>query len=300
VPLELRCGATSAVVNPERGGEIKSARLEGHELLSVMPWTRAAMPEGPAPDEDEFTQAWGGGWQLAFPNARNASTFRGRRYCFHGDGSFRPWQVGETSESSVLLAWASGGLLARRRIAVLEDGFHLSTEVAAVGADPESFIAVEHLTLGSAVTEGGYRLELPAVELVDLTSRRRRRSPGPGEIDERSQSRWDVVPAGAQVSRYGAVGPMPTGALRVIPGGREPELELAWDYESLPFVWIWQEQDGDPAPPWNGCAQALGIEPSMVPDEGGISAAYSNGHLATIQPGETRSWWVSLRLAGGS
>jgi galactose mutarotase-like enzyme len=256
------------------------------------------MPDGPAPGEAEFTQAWGGGWQLAFPNAGNASTFRGRRYGFHGEASFRPWQVAETSESSVVLEWASGGLRARRRIGVLEDGFRLSTEVTALGEDPEPFIAVEHLTLGSAVTEGGYRLELPAGEVLDLTGGRRRRSPWPGEIDEGSRTRWDTVPTGAQVSRYGAVGPMPTGALRVIPGRMEPELELAWDHESLPFLWIWQEQDGDPAPPWNGCAQALGIEPSMVPDDAGIGAAAANGHLATVQPGETRSWWVTLRLAG--
>ena len=74
-------------------------------------------------------------------------------------------------------------------------------------------------------------------------------------------------------------------------------LELSWDAESLPFVWIWQEQDGELAAPWDGCTHALGIEPSMVPDDEGIAGAERSGHLATISPGETRSWWVSLRLA---
>jgi hypothetical protein len=296
----LRCGRASALVDPARGAEITSARLDGHELLSVMHWPRAAPPSATYLNEDEFTWAWAGGWQLAFPNAGDASTHRGRRHGFHGEASFRPWKVVEDSEASVLLEWTSGGLAARRRITVLEDGFQVSTEVAALGPEPEDFIAVEHLILGSAVTDGGYRLGVPDAGLVDLMDGTRKPLQWPGEIDDRSGSRWDEVPIGANLSRFGVVGPMSTGSIKVLPGGMESELELRWDSTKLPYVWIWQEQDGDSAPPWDGRTHALGIEPSMVPDGDGIESAAASGHLATVEPGEVLSWWVSLRLAGGS
>jgi len=293
----LRCLNTTAVVDPSRGGEIRSARLEGHEILSVMSWPRTAPPDASAPDEHEFTYAWGGGWQLAFPNAGNVSTYAGRRYGFHGDASLRPWQVAEASDSSVLLEWTSGDLSVRRRTTALEDGLHVATEVSALGEVPEPFIAVEHLILGGTVTDGGYRLDLPPVELVDLYDAGRRRSQWPGGIDESSGCAWDEVRVGAHVTRFGAAGPMPRGELRVIPGALDASLELTWDNKALPHVWIWEEQDGDQSPPWNGCTHALGIEPSMVPDDGGIGAAARSGNLSHVEPGAPRSWWISLRLA---
>ncbi|MHB1927945.1 MAG: hypothetical protein ACYDEN_00460 [Acidimicrobiales bacterium] len=293
----LRSGDARAVVDPARGGEIVSARLGDDEILAAMPWPRAAPPDRLVLDEDEFTAAWGGGWQLALPNAGNPCTFGGREYGFHGVASFRPWSVVEESPSSVRLEWRGEGLRASRRVTALRDGLHVSTDVTADGSESGAFIAVEHLILGQAVTDGGYRLELPDAELVDLYASERPHRRWPGSVDPDSGTGWNEMPAEAKVSRFGAVGPVRLGAVRVHPGATDSALDIRWNCEALPFVWIWQERSGDPRPPWNGCTHALGIEPSTVPTDDGIAAAEGTGHLRVVQPGETFSWWMSLRLA---
>lgn len=293
----LRRGVVNALVDPARGGELTSIRLSGHEVLSTMPWARTGPPERVDPDETEFTWAWGGGWQLAFPNAGRVSELRGRRFGFHGGASWQPWAVAEEAASSILLQWSSAGLGVRRRITLLDDGLHVSTEVTAAEDEPEAFIAVEHLVLGSAVTEGGYRLELPSTEVVDLYHPKRSRWSWPGPAGRGpSAARWDHVGAGEALSRFGAAGPLGVGAVRVLPNGSAPPLDVRWDSSMLPFLWIWQERDGDLSPPWNGCTRALGIEPSMVPDDDGIGAAAARGHVAVLRPGEQRTWWISLRV----
>lgn len=297
-PRVLSFGDASAVVDPARGGEIISARLGDNEILSAMKWPRAARPESLVLDEDTFTAAWGGGWQLAFPNAGNPCTFRGREYGFHGTASFRPWSVADQSPSSLQLELIENDLYVARRITVLPDGFLVSTEVATTGSEPAAFIAAEHLVLGQAITDSGYRVELPNAELVDLYDPGRPQGPWPGAIDRHCGTRWDNVASDAKVSRFGAVGPLPVGAARVHPGGEAVTLDVRWDAEALPYVWIWQERDRDPRPPWSGCTQALGIEPSTVPTDDGIAAAELTGHLAVVRPGEMFSWWISLRRAG--
>jgi hypothetical protein len=289
----LHRGVTSVVVDPARGGELAAMIIDGRQILSTVPWERAERPTTDAPSEDQWTDAWSGGWQLALPNAGDAGELDGVAYSFHGLASFTPWELLADFEDGVSLGWSAGGLRVLRHVTVLDRGVRVACDVAADGDESVALIIAEHLTLGATITESGYRIVAPDAPFVDLLSAERAIVRWREVSAHGAPVTWSVVGAADHHARYGALGPVDRGEVQLI-AGSGIELELNWDAAMFPYLWIWQEQQGTDTVPWLGSTKALGLEPSTVGQGDGLASAIARGVALILRPGEHRSWTITL------
>jgi hypothetical protein len=290
----LHRGVTSVVVDPARGGELATMTIDGRQVLSTVPWERAARPTTDAPGEDQWTDAWSGGWQLALPNAGDAGELDGVAYSFHGLASFSPWELLAECEEGVSLGWSAGGLSVLRDVTVLDRGVRIACDVVVDGHESVALIITEHLTLGATVTEGGYRIVAPDAPFVDLSSAERATVRWRDVSGHGAPATWSVVGVADRRARYGALGPVDHGEVQLV-AGSGIELELTWDTAVFPYLWIWQEQQGTDAAPWRGSTRALGLEPSTVGQGDGLASAVARGDALILGPGVHRSWNITLR-----
>jgi hypothetical protein len=289
----LHRGATSVVVDPVRGGELAAMAIDGRQVLATVPWERAARPTTEAPSEDQWTDAWSGGWQLALPNAGDAGELDGVAYSFHGLASFSPWELLADFEDRVSLGWSAGGLRVLRHVTVLDRGVHVACDVAVDGHESVALIITEHLILGATITDDGYRIIAPDAPFVDLLSAERTTVRWRDVSAHGDPATWSVVSATDHRARYGALGPVDRGEVQLF-AGSGIELELTWDASLFPYLWIWQEQLGTDAAPWLGSTRALGLEPSTVGQGDGLAPAVARGTALIMGPGEHRSWTITL------
>ena len=151
--VELVTTELAVKIDPERGGVISSAlaRSAGVELLFQAPWAAGTL-ELADRDEEAWTTAWRGGWNILFPNAGVACSIDGRRHPFHGAASITPWTVLERSAAAVRLHWSDvDGLTVEREISVVAGTLRVENVVTNRGSHPAPYLLVEHLILGGAV-----------------------------------------------------------------------------------------------------------------------------------------------------
>ena len=151
--LGLATPELAVQVDPARGGVISSAvaRRAGVELLFQAPWPAGSL-EVAGLDEEAWTTAWQGGWNLLFPNAGAACEVGSVRHSFHGAASIAPWAVLGNSASTVRLGWeGTDGLSVPREISVVAGTLRVENAVTNDGPRAAPFILVEHLILGADV-----------------------------------------------------------------------------------------------------------------------------------------------------
>ena len=75
---------------------------------------------------------------------------------------------------------------------------------------------------------------------------------------------------------------------------------LAWDRETFPAMWLWQEV-GSPGFPTYGRARITALEPARAPAGDGLAAAIQRGEALTIPSGGRYDTWLTCTLvAAGS
>jgi hypothetical protein len=133
--LVLRSSSLIALVDPAHGAEILELvdSHTGSQLLGRPPYQPAAPHAGDL-DEETWTAAYRGGWQLVAPNAGNACSVEGVRHGFHGAASNGSWTVAEAHEGAVRALWAGHGLGAERVISIDGQTVAVETEWTAAGA----------------------------------------------------------------------------------------------------------------------------------------------------------------------
>lgn len=70
------------------------------------------------------------------------------------------------------------------------------------------------------------------------------------------------------------------------------EIEISWDAQVLPHLWVWEEMAYTKEHPWNGEYWALGIEPSSAADGMGLGG----GSVRNLQVNEKLIWSVNLKI----
>lgn len=298
--LRLESQGIELVLDPARGGEVRSLRPSGGpELLFQAPWDQGG---DPAPDADErsWTEAWQGGWQLLFPNAGASCEVGARRHGFHGAASLARWEVERAEPDCADLRWTDpGGLVARRSVAVEARTVRARTEVEHRGSEPAAFVLVEHLIFGEPLAGPEARVQLAGGTLVPLADEGFR-LPG-AEVSEWPYARRDdgvedwSRGAEAPVSRFGAVIGVPGRRARVTSAGGDLAVELQWS-ETFPNLWFWEEGGGATEAPWLARTSCLGLEPASVPTGEGLARSLERGEATILGPGERAVFELELEV----
>lgn len=300
--LTLRSSALTVRVDPKHGAEVLDVvdRDRDCQLLG----RPAFEPAPPLPgelDEDTWTAAYRGGWQLATPNAGASCELGGVRHGFHGRASNDPWAVTFESPSAARLQWQGHGLLIERELAVTERRIAATTTWSAVdGRVP--FLAVEHLSLGRVLLDPELRLELPGGRawVSDEQSGPVEAPPNAPEWPrvadsarpELVGSRWALADAGAE---YIMISGLPRGWARASNPASGAALTLTWDAQLMPHVWLWREARAS-AGIWGRRSDIVGLEPASIPHGLGLARAVEAGQAIWAEPGAPRTSRVTLTV----
>lgn len=307
LPAILDNGRLRATLTPGLGGTVVSLRHlpSGAELLAQAPWPARAepLPEGHAPDEATWLTRFSGGWPVMFPNAGDACTDGGVRHGFHGEGSMAPWEARREGDVLTLSRrFIAVPAIMIRRFRLAGNRLELEEEVRAEGA----FAALwgQHVTLGGDLLAGPLRLEssarrLRACPVYDSPANPLRRG---------AEGAWPLLPGKAgpvDLSRpaegvaalacLAELGPAPWAELSRADGRLAARLD--WSADPWPLAWLWLETGGTLAPPWEGRARMIGIEPcSSWPATGLAAVRAAGGALPAFRPGEVRRARLTLTV----
>lgn len=295
-------------VIPGRGAEIRRVcRRGGENVLAAYDW-RSPLPAsrstGYADSRLDWLSEYRGGWQELFPNAGAACHVDGVPLPFHGEASTAEWRTLEAEPSHVRLATpARLPLVLEREMRLSAAGptLLLDETVTNEGSDPASFLWGHHPAFA---TGGGAQIDLPGgvVEVAaDMGDEQHDLLPG-GQGDwphAASRGGSDVrvdrsPPAG--VERLCFL-PDRQGWAAVRPAGSGDGVGLAWDTETFPHVWLWQ-QAGAPGFPFYGRAHLTAVEPQSAWPADGLAAHAHRGSALVLRPGEQRRTWMTLTLFG--
>jgi hypothetical protein len=300
--LVLRSESLLAIVDPRHGAEIldlfdveRGRHVLGHPAHSPLDAVPGDL------DEETWIRSYRGGWQMIAPNTGNACTVGGDRHGFQGASSTEPWEVLDTGPSAASFGWSGHGLTIERRLELAGDRVEVDVSVRA--HDRAAALAVvEHVGLGVSLLDPVVELELPGGRAFEFSEQTGPPVPpdDAGEwpvarmLDgsERRCHRWDASePDFVLVS----VADLPEGRALIRNVERQTGVELTWDTELLPHLWIWHEErlnDG----PWRGATEMLAIEPASTPHSLGLAEAIAHDQAHWVLPGQPRRYGIALRV----
>lgn len=263
-PLTLISDHLRATVDPGHGGEVSSlvALRSGTSLLARTPFPATA-PRAGELDEDTWTAAYRGGWQLLTPNAGDACELDGAYHGFHGRASNDPWDLLDAGLDGALLRWRGHGLVVTRRYVV--DGASLSATTTWEASDrPVPMLHVEHVAVGAGLLAPEVEVRLPG--LRDGTAARR--------------ECWRLDRTRAE---FEALEGLSEGRVDLVNHARALRLRLEWDVDSLPCLWLWQEVRGSGGI-WDHRTEIVGLEPASTTEVRGLATATRAGRVTWVRP----------------
>lgn len=288
-------------LDPAHGGEVLDLidRATGRQLLGRPPFG-SALARGGDLDEDVWTESYRGGWQSVLPNAGNACVVDGARHGFHGRASNDPWELLDAGASEARLAWRGHGLSVVKHVRV-SDVVRVDYVIEAE-REPAPLVALEHLSVGLELLDPGLRIELPEGRAYELDERTGPVRPPDGcarwpEITllDGSCERGDELALDRPRSRLLAVADLPEGRCALRNADRGQGLELRWDREFFPHLWMWHEQRVTGGM-WRGLTETLVVEPASVPHTLGLERAIAEGQHHLVQPGAPLTPWIEVEV----
>lgn len=267
-----RPGTMTAAVDPFGASTTSIIVGVDQEILVRAPWQRAE-PTLPLLSDSwaEWHRTYTGGWQMLFPNAGNPRRAGSIEHPYHGEAARTRWdvtaQTAETVTMEVLLRTVPVRLT--RTWSIDGNTVAVQQRIEHIGNEPVQFSWVEHPAFGGSLIAPGATLR-HADEIIDL------------EVPE--------PPA-----THSALRTLETkGAGRVrLEHPRVPYVvEVTFDPDEFPYIWIWQEHRATTGFPFWGMWNGLGIEPASR------SAQYDPDDLgpSTLNPGEIRSAPIAISV----
>lgn len=271
----------------------------GRQLLGRPPFGSDLARAGDL-DEETWTRSYRGGWQTVLPNAGNLCTVAGSTHGFHGRASVDPWRLLSHDARSATLGWSGHGLEVTRTLSLTDDALTVRCEARAI-AGPVPMIAVEHISFGLELLHPEVVLELPGGLGYELDESDGPLSPpafarawpligtSDGGGDPHDRLSLDEPRGG-----FAVVTNLPEGRAVIRNDARGQAIELRWDVEWFPHVWLWHDvRAGDGI--WRNAAEVLAVEPSTVPHSLGLERAVAEGQARWVTRENPQTWWVTAR-----
>jgi galactose mutarotase-like enzyme len=299
----------SVAVTPDKGCDIRQITLRstGETVLWQAPWT----PQKPTAvlTGDASVTAWlasyPGGWQLLLPNAGDPCVADDVAHGFHGEASMSRWKA--KAEESALTAHLDCYVLPlsiERRIEVSGSAVTVSDTVTNTGSDPVRFMWGHHPGFGGDLLRGG-----ATIRMAGGTVRADDRYDPPGNaLLPAAESIWPTA-VGREHATVDLANPVDSHSLfayvyDLVEGRASIDrtdgglgVDLSWDLDDFPCVWLWEELGGSRGAPWFGRGRVIGIEPcSTMPGHGLAEALAARAALITLQSGQSRSSAITLAV----
>jgi hypothetical protein len=289
--ITLASDSVALRLDPGHGAEVLDLidLRTGRQLLGRPPFASDEPVAGEL-DEVTWTRSYRGGWQLLTPNAGNACVVDGEPHGFHGRCCTEPWSVVERSPAVAELHWRGHGLTVGRRFSLVDESVIVASTVE---ADRSAWLVwVEHVALGIELLDPTVEIELPDGRAYEVDERT-----GPTEPPE-TAGRWpevrrldgtleraDRAELRTPRSRMMVVSELPEGRVVIRNPDRHQGIELRWDMDWLPHLWIWHEVRTSGGP-WRQLAEVLVVEPASVPHTLGLETARARGQAHRLEPGQ--------------
>lgn len=249
-----------------------------------------------------------GGWYELFPNAGAACSVAGYDLSRAGDIQHRPYayEIRRPTPSSVEVAMVADSLempfRVEKRVGVTAGapGVHVHETITNTSATTLPYLWGQHITFGEAFVTADCRVELPDVEVfarartggapspyADGAHGRLHAMPGPdGALVDLTRFPRDVFTMMLFTRR------LPEHRYRLWARRLGLGVEVSWDGDAFPHLWIWGTNHGMVLDP---DVVAMAVEPQAceIPCLGDAVAA---GRAPTLGPGESRSAWVRATL----
>jgi galactose mutarotase-like enzyme len=247
-PIVTIRSAELTVTVDELGARIASIvhRKGATEFLLETPW--ADKRWDPVQPDDGSSREWHrrypGGWHTLVPSAGDERTVDGVEHPFHGEASWRSWNLVRSSIASCTyeVEFRTAPLRIRRTVSVVGETVHVAQAVTNRSELPCTLSWTEQPALGSAVV-------------------------GPrSQVLVAGQDVGVEFPQGeAGVSAFRTFEAVARGEAEI----REPDTgafaRLRWDAALLPYLHVWQEHNATDGFPWWRAVSTIALEPASRP-----------------------------------
>lgn len=275
------------------------------ELLWRSPtWVRDPATYTPTTGEGTWLDHYEGGWQTILPNFGGPGTTGGAPLGQHGEANLLPWDVAiiedgpdeAVVEFEVALVRTPLRVRKQVRVAAGSPAITVIDTISNVGGDDLRMSFGQHLVFGAPLLDDTTTIDLAGGRVLvaaDQQPRTRLQAGGEGKwpnapgLDGEQVDLRQVPPADADTEDIACVTDLIDGSYRVTNPGRGLTVEVTFDREHYPFLWLWQVHGGGHGYPWWGRTQCLGLEPVSSWDHLGIDEAIRNGTAATIAAGSS-------------
>lgn len=257
-----------AEVDMNKGGRITSLRGADIEWL--------LQPAGLPPQDNSFVGSGLAGWDECIPTVAACTGADGRAVPDHGSVWAREWTVDGNGYGTVQVEQFRFG----RRIRHSQSGLRLDYLVHSIAEEPIAVLWAAH---PQVLSPPGTAVEIAVGDRGVLEV-----YPGPPRIVPWHQIRSiDAVPNGAARKIYLPVNEPVSAARLIRPDGRW--LEWRWDPQLVPHLGVWFDNGAYAA------QSVIAIEPAIGWYDS-LDMAANNGTAMRLAAGETRRWWLALRV----
>lgn len=260
-----------------------------------------------------FLDSYPGGWQEVFPNAGAPAFHAGAQYGQHGEVFALPWDVEiiEDAEDAVAVRCTVRG---QKTPCVIVKTLRLSGDEPTLeireSVTNESPVAIDamwghHITFGRPFLKPGHRIVLPDAVVAqphDVAV-----APNGRRVANDLAFAWpngtgasgapvdfSTIPEPGTPSElfYLSGFPDATAWYEIVDPETNLGMRVEWDAQTMPSLWYWQEFGATIGYPWYGRTYTIGLEPSSSYPTNGLPGAVANGSALTLQPGESRHFWL--------
>lgn len=305
--ITLDNGKIRVAIDDSRGADVRFlGRPDGPNTLALYDDWSAPIQASRSSSYGDGTTDWlseyRGGWQELCPNAGPPCVVDGLPLPFHGEVSVAEWTVVAEDDVGVTLRVGTRlPLELERRMTLdpVEPALRIESSLRNVSARPVSYLWGHHPAFATAP---GTRIDLPAdrLEVGPLSEPHHDLMPGASgrwpdaPAREGGTARVDKVPSSA-VERLCYLPDLSSGWAALRDTATGCGVAVAWDKETFPHAWLWQELGG-PGFPWYGRAQVTAIEPQSAWPSAGLADHVERGTASTLAAGATHETWLTVVL----
>lgn len=305
--LSIENDLVSTTVLLDKGADIYRLiyKPRAMDVMWKAPWGLKEPARGFHSASDSLTawlEAYGGGWQVLFPNGGFANTYKGVELGYHGEASMKAWDYELLQESAAAVEVKLRTRLSRSpytierwmRLEARRPILRIRERITNHAGEPMDCMWSHHPAFGAPF--------LSEHCVIDTDSRVLQSddhyagAANPLALD--TEYTWplagsldlSIIPPPDQArDLLGYLKHFESGWYSITNKALGFGIGFTWDIDVFPYAWFWQELNSSPGFPFYKRAYVIAIEPaSSIPGHGLSAVMQKTGSHLTLQPGESR------------